>query len=495
MLRFFAQPAVDQAIGTLASAKGLTVIAGAGSSMEIGLPSWEDLVLGLLDDALKAHGWADDRSEFRDAARQAGLLTTAEIVSSLLGDDMSAAIRSRLYGSNDLGSLRPGPLARAVAGLHQEFGPAMRLATTNYDDLLERALSERRPGERWWRGVRSSVTAAPYPKAAVSVTHLHGLLGAETRGHVVLSERDYQRMQLRRTWQEKWAIEALTRTTCLFVGASMTDANLIRYLYGADPSRHRHVALFKRRAADTTGEERFRNRFEEAETARWLRLGITPLYADHFAEIAQFVHEVAARRNLGSAYESLPDRLAAWFSRESEAGCLYRVDDDAYHEVQKRLHARLRALLGDVRRLLAAHGVDVSGEKLGVALLSLFPPAAADEPERVIVLASSDRLMTSVDSIAPIPLRDASDWTGVKVICRGGPLGEEKDVYASRWRYVLAFPVYTGGVRTPLGAVTISSRSPTSALALRLLPEAAREALAELVSPRAEQVLTLASGA
>src|SRR5205085_4597023 len=88
MLLFFNQPTVRQAIEDLAAAKRLTVIAGAGSSMEIGLPSWEDLVLGLLDDALHAQGWDDDRGEFRVAARQSGLLTTAEIVSALLAAEM-----------------------------------------------------------------------------------------------------------------------------------------------------------------------------------------------------------------------------------------------------------------------------------------------------------------------------------------------------------------------------------------------------------------------
>lgn len=499
MLLFFNQPAVHQALGDLAAAKPLTVIAGAGSSMEIGLPSWEDLVLGLLDDALRAHGWDDDRPGFHSAARQSGLLTTAEIVSSLLGADMSAAIRARLYGHNDPATLRPGPLARAVAGLQQDFGPVMRLGTTNYDDLLERALQERAPADRWWKGVRSSVGPARAHSDAVAVTHLHGLLGAVTRGKIVLSERDYQRMQLRRTWQETWATEALSDTTCLFVGASMTDANLIRYLYGAEASarasRHRHVALFKRRPAETVGEQRFRARFEEAETARWLRLGVTPLYADHFAEIAQFVHEVAARRRLGTAYVPLPDRLQAWFVRESESGALYRQEDDGYVRTQQVLHDQLRALCDEARRVLAGHGVDTRGEKLAVALLALFPPAEPGGPEQVVVLASSDRIMTSVDSLAPIPLRDASDWTGVKVICRGGPLDEQKDIYASRWRYVLGFPVSTRGGRTPLGAVTISSMSPSSALETKLLPPEAREALAEVLSQRAAALLTLGSGA
>ncbi len=492
MLLFFSEPTVLQAVHDLAAARRLTVIAGAGSSMEIGLPSWEDLVLGLLDDAVHAQGWDDDQEGFRAAARQSGLLTTAEIVSALLGDGMPASIRTRLYGANDPAALRPGPLARAIADLQQDFGPLMRLGTTNYDDLLERALHEKLAGERWWRGVRSSVTPRPAVRGAVAVTHLHGLLGAVTRGRVVLSERDYQRMQLRRTWQERWATEALSDTTCLFVGASMTDANLIRYLYGAEASRLRHVALFKRRPAESVGEERFRSRLEAAETARWLRLGVTPLYADHFAEIAQFVHEVGARRRLGTAYVPLPERLRAWFEEEGAVGALYVQDDAGYREVQQLLHDRLGRLRDDVRSVLRARGVDTSGEKIGVALLSLFPPAAPGKAERVIVLASSDRIMTSVDSIAPIPLRDGSDWTGVKAICRGSPLDEQKDVYASRWRHVLGFPIYTDGVRTPLGAVTIASISPSSALALDRLPNEARQALADLVGPRSRELFARA---
>lgn len=493
MLLFFNQSAVTKAVSDLAAARRLTVIAGAGSSMEMGLPSWEDLVLGLLDDAVRAQGWDDDREGFRAAARQSGLLTTAEIVGLLLGDGMSAAIKTRLYGANDPAALRPGPLARAIAGLQQDFGPAMRLGTTNYDDLLERALAERGPGDRWWKGVRSAVTPGAPPKGAVVVTHLHGLLGAVVRGRIVLSERDYQSMALRRTWQERWAIDALSDTTCLFVGASMTDANLIRYLYGAQSSRLRHVALFKRRPADTVGEERFRARFEEAERGRWLRLGITPLYADHFSEIAQFVYEVAARRRLGTAYVPLPNRLQAWFDRESDAGALYRASDDAYAQIQRSLNARLHALCLEARQLLAAHHVDVTREKLALAVLALFPPAAAGDPEQVIVLGTSDRIMTSAQTIAPISLGDASDWTGVKVICRGAPLDEAKDVYASRWRYVVGFPVYSDGVRTPLGAVTISSMSPSSALELRLLPEQAREALGEFLARGVQPLLTMAT--
>src|SRR5262245_63896217 len=47
MLAFFGEEAVRQAIEDLASSERVTIVAGAGASMEIGLPSWEDLVLAL----------------------------------------------------------------------------------------------------------------------------------------------------------------------------------------------------------------------------------------------------------------------------------------------------------------------------------------------------------------------------------------------------------------------------------------------------------------
>jgi hypothetical protein len=173
---------------------------------------------------------------------------------------------------------------------------------------------------------------------------------------------------------------------------------------------------------------------------------------------------------------------------------LYRQEDEGYIRTQQVLHEELKDLCSEVRLLLASHDLDLADERLAVALLTHFPPEAAGGAERVIVLASSDRIMTSVDSIAPIPLRDASDWTGVKAICRGGPVDEAKDVYASRWRYVLAFPVYTDGVRTPLGAITIASMSPSSRLALRRLPPQTRMALTEVVGERSRRLFTLAGG-
>ena len=513
MLQFFAENAVRDAIERLAEARRVTVVAGAGASMEIGLPSWEGLVLDLLGDVVTARQWDDDGDRFRAAAREGGLLAGAQLVESVLGaGEMAAAIKRHLYGDADPAGLRPGPLARAVAGLQAQFGRRLQIATTNYDEVLELALRERLAAERWWTNVRSQVRPGPLRPDTVAVTHLHGLLGRRDLGKVILSEGDYQRMQLHRSWQEEWMVDALSSTSCLFVGASMTDANLIRYLYGAGGSRLPHVAVFRRRRAVTAAELRFRARIEEVERARWHTLGVTPLFADDFADIAQFVNEVAYRRGDRAAYVALPDRLRAWFDQERESGSLYCAEDDGYREVQDLLHDGLVRLAADARALLARRGVQVEGERLAVALLALqlrpssgqaVPSSGQEVPsgqenvpsgqENVVVLASSDRIMTAVDSIAPFALSDRSEWTGVRAISLGVPVGEKKDVYSSRWRYVTGFPVYREAPRLPLGAVTLSSMSAESALTLERLPAEVRAELHDLLVRSAISLLTIGS--
>jgi NAD-dependent SIR2 family protein deacetylase len=56
---------VRKAIDDLARSDRVRVVAGAGASMEIGLPSWEDLVVALLDEAIASRGWTEDEDAFR----------------------------------------------------------------------------------------------------------------------------------------------------------------------------------------------------------------------------------------------------------------------------------------------------------------------------------------------------------------------------------------------------------------------------------------------
>lgn len=397
MLSFFRSTESGAAIDYLAAAPRLTVYVGAGASMEVGLPPWPALIRSLLDYVLSDRGWTEDHDAFHGETTDEGLLRVAETVDALLGGDLEPALRTCLFGNIDPEDLRPGPLARSIADLHAAMGPSMQLGTTNYDLSLERALSEHpRGGDRWWTSAKGYVRRTSSRSDVAPVRHLHGILdSARSRGTIILTERDYYTMQRSRRWQEEWMVEALTDHSCLFLGASLTDPNLLRYLHAAASPSLRHIAIFRRRSARTEAEARFRARAEQADRLRWARLGVKALFAENLADVAQFVHEVADRTRKRGAYVPLTDRLQEWWRAELDRGCLFAGDEDLYRELQRGLHDELRGLRDDLRTTLGRHRVDLSNETLAVALWATYPEAAGDDQERVVVVASRYLLNSS----------------------------------------------------------------------------------------------------
>jgi hypothetical protein len=67
--------------------------------------------------------------------------------------------------------------------------------------------------------------------------------------------------------------------------------------------------LFVRDPAFDATDLRRRAALEQIETARWKKLGVVPLFADNFADVAQFAFELAQVRC--GLMESLPDRFKA----------------------------------------------------------------------------------------------------------------------------------------------------------------------------------------
>jgi hypothetical protein len=365
MLRFFKEQKTRDGLRLIADADALTVIVGAGASTEAGLPSWQKLVDDLLDDALSQRGWSADADAIKTMARKNGLLTAAEIARALLDDDddLGNKVKEHLYDGADPTSLHPGPLLVAIAALQNAFGRSMSIGTFNYDDLIEAALRARAAARRWWQNVRSYIQGRQPLWDDVGVTHLHGLLGREDKGRVVLTEGDYQIMQNSTScWQEDWFIDRLRHSTCLFLGVSMSDPNLIRYLHRAPKTNRRHIALLRRDA--DLGEARLSaaacERCEEAERLRWARLGVTVLFTDNYADITQFVWEVVLRLEEGDQYRSLPQRLHTWWSREQAGGCLFASNDKGYASLQLALHDALVEILDDVRDLIAEGSVALS---------------------------------------------------------------------------------------------------------------------------------------
>lgn len=220
------------------------MLIGAGASMEAGLPSWEELVDRLLGRLAVERGLidaadADALAAWKAEARRDGFLGAAAVVDALAGDDRDGWIRDELFAeSGEPQSFFPGPISRQVPLLQRVFERDLRIMTTNYDDLIEQAFRDEGRVEPVALATGDHHVAA----GQVPVLHLHGYLGRDDAdpGELVLSEADYQRMQRGGAWQEDAVRAALRESTVIFVGTSLLDPNLIRYLHGAT-SRWRFI--------------------------------------------------------------------------------------------------------------------------------------------------------------------------------------------------------------------------------------------------------------
>lgn len=436
-------------------------MAGAGTSIEAGLPSWQGLINTLLNELAAENLDEESRPRWVEAISAEGPIGAAAVVEALsVGeDDFRERIRRALYEAPPTAYV-PGALAQQIAWLKGRLSQRVTLATGNYDALLEAALRER--GMR----VDSFVELQPERPSASAVYHLHGRLAPRYRetGRVVLAESEYMAMQAARHWQDDFMSDLLQHSLCIFVGASLTDPNLIRWLHRNTSNSHdtQHLALFTRQATPSL-ERPVRSFLETATRVRWDRVGVEVVWADFFSEVAQFVHELGLYRTRRSVQPFL-ERARRCHAR-ARARMLPASSNRLLRRRQDEISDYLADAVRDVRAIAAAGGIDLSPETLGLAVWGVDHDRGT-----AAVWAASDRRLNSLESVVENPLTFESRWTAVNAITRGGVLQQDPDVYASRWRLIRAVPIFVpfdgSDGRVPVGALTLTSTTPMAESAL-----------------------------
>lgn len=484
------RPGVEELLGALGDhAEPLTVFVGAGVSMESGLPSWGALVRTLL--ARGEHGLPDDEVDgWIEQMLAAGPLAAAAVAQALFGGTEASfrtALREALYGGEAPDSYGPGALAVELARLKRDLGANARMLTFNYDGLLERALEDE--GER----ARSYVRARNEPAHMAAVWHVHGrLMRSGSRwlepGRLILGEADYAH-STNSVWPQAFAQARLEDSACLFVGLSMSDPNLIRWLHLSEPvDRPRH-AVFVRQDA-LMPSDAIRAAAERAARQRWEAVGVTPTWVNYRGEVAQVVHEL--RRRLGGADEiddvTAPTAIAAARSR--------LVPDElaALGTAQDAVSAWLRDLARKLCTLADAHDVTLSTDDLGIALWGVDHGAGAVE-----LWAVSHRALRSRVAIDRHPIHAESPWIAVQAVVAGTAVEQDPSTYASRWRFVRAIPVRvtTEDGSAVVGVVTLASTVPVDVnpLARHRAPAALRLLVDDVLAGAAASWFEYASNA
>jgi SIR2-like domain len=451
-----AQPGIGPLIERFAAAPEVTLVVGAGASMEAGLPSWPELIERLLvrvarDDLRLEH--PEDREDWiRRTVERDELLGAGAVVEVMADEGLDVLLPQALYGDAGPSGYEPGPIAEQVAELRSRFGDRITILTTNYDDLIERALLGAGATKRQ---IKPYVRRRTEPPAgAIPVTHLHGYAGREGKPRrLVLTEEQYHRMQRGRSWQEELVTERLEHSLCLFVGTSLSDPNLIRYLYGYRATTRRHAAVFVRQGDLELATPAVRSAREEAISKRWQRCGVEPGFVDHYADAAQLLHEIGHRRTGSRKYEPLPTRARQTLELIERALFATGGSDDRFAERQVVLSRWLRSHLHELLRTALDGRPPPADERLALALWLLSPDGTS-----ITAWAHSDRAHQDPATIEAVPVSADSEWVAARTICQGVRVELDRESAVSRWHFVRGLPlILDQPTRMPIGCLTISS--------------------------------------
>jgi len=514
--RFLADPRVDEAIDTLARSGQLTVFVGAGASMEVGLPSWPALINRLLDGVARDRGLNDsEASEFIAAitAEADGVIGAATVIrahfsSSEFRGNADEFIRRSLYLdplSDDLVEPPFGPTARAVAKLIRLWPiGAVEIVTTNYDFLLERAADEGLHADGSApTGARAGQGGPQIEGGRFTVRHLHGALGPgdgeSDLKPIVIAEADYHLLQGDDAWQRELMITRLRESNCIFVGASMTDVNVLRFLRLArdeGPTTHRHFALLTRPPQDSPSAAKVTAALRAAAQARWAEYGVEVLYPDYFLETSQFLEELARRRQAGNAGRLLDrpedryqQRLGSW-QDAMERTALPRRPLERFVDAQDRAnHALGEWLVELVNAMPGRLRASCTRETFGLQLW-----IAQDKGDSLLLWAQSTNSWRDPRVLEPIPAKLPSQWGAVQAYCAGSPVLQElAATIGSRWRSALNVPIYLDDEqwgRLPVGVLGLSAMHRHGAAILTTLDRAERDTIVNIMAAAATEYLT-----
>jgi hypothetical protein len=305
---FESQPYLTQLFEILRKrSQDLTIVVGAGLSIESGLPSW----LGLIDNIGRTH-LSSPTVKTLSLLEQESIERKATVVLGLAQEQRHVAreyeiVRDALFPGGVVPD--PGLLALSVARLVHAYPRTVRVLTTNYDPILEDALESTFP----------DATVAAYSPSGVlgrnetrnlaewrkldadavkqTVFHLHGKVPVESDDDpmfpLVLTESEY--FVHGPTIINAVAEEMADRLT-VFLGLSMSDPNLLAALrhcrdskvrgqrYAVMVPRLHHPSLTRSECAELA-----------VNTAQILEktLGLKPILMKTYAQASQVVADMA----------------------------------------------------------------------------------------------------------------------------------------------------------------------------------------------------------
>ena len=258
--------------------KKVTLFLGAGFSASSGIPTWNQLIEQICStffyhwEFSEKNGtgsipknlsiafwenfmWSNNAKQLSKTLSQNNPINVAEQIKSRIRPvDWIYLIRKLLYYQNDIKSSK---LLNEIAELFSTEYISTTL-TSNYDDLLEQHMRK--------NGIKCKpIVFKPFKKSSEKVIiHPHGILpingGEKTR--IIFSESEFiEEFSKPYSWTNVVQLNEFNQATCLFIGISFTDINLIKLLrVSREHTKNMHYAfIFNQIKKDEKIKELFYN--------------------------------------------------------------------------------------------------------------------------------------------------------------------------------------------------------------------------------------------
>lgn len=278
----------------------LTLVCGAGASIQAGIPSWNDLLLTLLERMMERIAKNHDLDLGKRAAKEfqnrngSSSLILGKYLKNNLGNDFPFEMRDALYGSDP----KTSELIESIVALsrpQREGDPLDSIITFNFDCLVEDNLSK--------SGISNKAIfseAISHDSNEIPIYHVHGFLPrtGELPGGVelVFSEDAYHSQFIDPfSWSNLMQLNKLTQNTCLFIGISLTDPNMRRLLdvaWRKNPAKTLSHYIIKRRPQSSGGDvlDEVSILLEEQDANA---LGLNVIWLNEFSEAPAILLKIA----------------------------------------------------------------------------------------------------------------------------------------------------------------------------------------------------------
>lgn len=300
----------------------LVIVAGAGVSMDAGLPSWGEL----LDRMAEACMRPDELARFQALNREPLERTAGLILKQATENRPHATLHELLLDGLEI-HVSPGPgiLAQAIARLLLAYPGRACLITTNFDWLLEEALAQYIPEESDLVPVSHSFEDWDYwlslsdADARLSVMHIHGMLPRSSNTEriapvlqpLILTEGGF--LEHGSAIRERLR-ELLADKIVLFIGISLNDLNIVSPLHRLRQTSKPRYAIYTPQLDSDQLSEYECIRFADLRT-RYIQdsLNISVINTRTHAQVAQAVSEAALAAAWPSKY--MKDLGSLWYDR------------------------------------------------------------------------------------------------------------------------------------------------------------------------------------